>query len=125
MKHRILEYEHPKGACPVTEFINDLEPKIREKTYSQLKRLQEMDCVLQPPLVKVFRVCRCKGLYELRICTSQMVRIMFYIHIDGSIVLLHGFVKKREKATDKALEIARARRLALASGDAHFRLLSE
>lgn len=125
MKHRILEYEHPKGACPVTEFIDDLEPKIREKTYSQLKRLQEMDCVLQPPLVKVFRVCRCKGLYELRICTSQMVRIMFYIHTDGSIVLLHGFVKKREKATDKALEIARARRLALASGDAHFRLLSE
>lgn len=125
MKHRILEYEHPKGACPVTEFIDDLEPKIREKTYSQLKRLQEMDCVLQPPLVKVFRVCRCKGLYELRICTSQMVRIMFYIHTDGSIVLLHGFVKKREKATDKALEVARARRLALASGDAHFRLLSE
>lgn len=125
MKHRILEYEHPKGACPVTEFIDDLEPKIREKTYSQLKRLQEMDCVLQPPLVKVFRVCRCKGLYELRICTSQMVRIMFYIHTDGSIVLLHGFVKKREKATDKALDVARARRLALASGDAHFRLLSE
>lgn len=124
MKHRILEYEHPKGACPVSDFINNLEPKIRKKTYSQLKRLQEMDCVLQPPLVKVFRVCRCKGLYELRVCTSQMVRIMFYIHTDGSIVLLHGFVKKQEKATDKALEVARARRLALASGEANYRLIS-
>lgn len=125
MKHRILEYEHPKGACPVSEFIDNLEPKIREKTYSQLKRLQEMACVLQPPLVKVFRVCRCKGLYELRVCTSQMIRIMFYIHTDGSIVLLHGFVKKQEKATDKALEVARARRLALASGKANYRPISK
>lgn len=125
MNRRILEYEQPKGACPVTDFIDRLEPKIREKTYSQINRLREMDCVLQPPLVKVFRVCRCKGLYELRICTSQMIRIMFYIHTDGSIVLLHGFVKKRETATDKALEVARARKLALASGDANFKLITE
>lgn len=125
MNRQILEYEHVNGTCPVTEFIDTLEPKIRAKTYSQLKRLQEMKCVLQPPLVKVFRVCRCKGLYELRVCTSQMIRILFYIHTDGNIVLLHGFVKKRETATDRAFEVARARKLALASGNAKFKHITE
>ncbi len=121
MKRRILEYEHPNGACPVTAFVDSLDVKTQEKIYRQLERLQNMDCVLQPPLVKLFRTCRCKGLYELRIYAGQAVRLMFYMDSDGNIVLIHGFAKKKEQITDKAFEIAGARRLALASGKARFR----
>ena len=121
MKRRILEYEHPSGACPVTAFVDSLDARTQEKIYRQLVRLQDVEHVLQPPMVKLFRTCRRKGLYELRICTGQAVRLMFYIHSDGSIVLLYGFSKKKEQATDKAFEIAGARRLALASGKARIR----
>ena len=121
MKRRILEYEHPSGVCPVTVFVDSLDARTKEKIYRQLVRLQDTDCVLQPPLVKLFRSCRCKGMYELRICTGQAVRLMFYIHSDGSIVLVYGFSKKKEQATNKAFEIAGARKLALASGNARFR----
>ena len=98
------------GSDPIGIFISRLEPKMQQKIRTQ--------CSFQPPLVKAFRLDRYKGFYELRIRLRQMVRIIFYINTEGDIVLLHGFVKRHERATEQALETARARKLALASGTA-------
>ena len=64
------------------------------------------------------RPTRCYEYVFLLIRLRQMVRIIFYINTEGDIVLLHGFVKRHERATEQALETARARKLALASGTA-------
>lgn len=73
---------------------------------------------MQPPAVKAFRQVRHKGLFELRTRINKtMTRIIFYTD-DDSVVLLYGFVKNKERETDHALELARARKLALASGEA-------
>ena len=101
------------GSDPIGIFISRLEPKM-----PQIKVLTAPQCSFQPPLVKAFRLDRYKGFYELRIRLRQMVRIIFYINTEGDIVLLHGFVKRHERATEQALETARARKLALASGTA-------
>ena len=106
------------GSDPIGIFISRLEPKMQQKIRTQIKVLTAPQCSFQPPLVKAFRLDRYKGFYELRIRLRQMVRIIFYINTEGDIVLLHGFVKRHERATEQALETARARKLALASGTA-------
>lgn len=84
----------------------------------QLHTISIQPDMLGPPLVKAFRLDRYKGLYELRTRIKQMVRIIFFLDDDGSIVLLHGFIKNHDRATEQALELARARKHALASGHA-------
>lgn len=80
---------------------------------------------MQPPAVKAFRQVRHKGLFELRTRMNRtMTRIIFYFD-DSRIVLLHGFVKKQDRETDYALDMARARKLALASGEAKATPLSK
>jgi phage-related protein len=77
-------------------------------------------------MIKAFRLDRYKGLYELRTRSKKiMIRIIFYFDPDDNIILLHGFVKKQDRATNQALETARARRLALASKDAEVILRSQ
>lgn len=96
---------------------------MQTKIRIQLKQLATMDFPFPQPMVKAFRLDRYKGLYELRTRIKQMVRIIFIIDTCGNIILLHGFVKKHERATEQALETARARKLALAERTADTEIL--
>lgn len=116
---QIFELVTLEGKLPVSDFIGRLDTKFQNKICSQLDRLREWDCPMQPPLIKAFRLDRYKGLYELRTRLKQtMTRIIFYFDGSGNIILLHGFVKKQDRATNQALETARARKNALASREA-------
>lgn len=120
MSRQIYEFITPEGKKPVSDFLVRLDAKFQKKISNQLCRLKDYDCPLQPPLVKAFRLDRYKGLYELRTRSKQtMTRIIFYFDSAENIVLLHGFIKKQQRATNTALETARARKLALASMDAY------
>ena len=123
---QIFEVVLPDEKYPVNDFICRLDRKTQNKIGAQLETLQRKDCLLQPPAVKVFRLDRYKGLYELRTRSKKaMTRIIFFFDSDDNVVLLHGFVKKQDRATNQALETARARKLALASGDAEVTLRSQ
>lgn len=116
---QIFEFTSLEGKIPVNDFLCRLDLKFQRKINMQLERICDMECPIQPPLVKAFRLDRYKGLYELRTRFKQtMTRIIFYFDADDNIILLHGFVKKQDRATNKALEVARARKLALASREA-------
>jgi phage-related protein len=56
-------------------------------------------------------VCRPlgEGLYEVRSDLSQnkIGRVLFYIDSESRMVLLHGFIKKSQKAPTADLELAR------------------
>ena len=124
MTKRILcKYVEPDGSSPVSEFVGRLDWKLQKKIFSQLRLLENPDFTLQPPHIKTFRQNRHKGFYELRTRIRQAVRIIFIVDEDGGIILLHGFIKKNDRATEQALETARARRLALASGLASAKIL--
>lgn len=110
----VFSYVDPDGNAPARDFLKQLEPKLQHKIHSQLRQLQVVPCSLRPPLVKAFRLERYKGMYELRTRLRKMVRIIFYLNEEEQIVLLHGFIKKHVRSTEQALEIARARKLALA-----------
>lgn len=115
---RICSYISPDGTYPVEDFINRQDAKMRKKILFQLRQLQKSQFQLQPPTVKAFRLARYRGLYELRTRIRQMVRIIFFVNSDGDIILLHGFTKKCDRATEQALETARERKRSLASGAA-------
>ncbi|WP_159438275.1 type II toxin-antitoxin system RelE/ParE family toxin [Massiliimalia massiliensis] len=118
----IFDFTDADGNAPVQEFIRKLDPKIQHKINQQLEQLQMIPCNLHPPHVKAFRLDRYKGLYELRTRINKMIRIIFFLDNEGRIILLHGFIKKRDRSTEQALAIARARKLALASDKSAMKL---
>lgn len=113
---KISKYTEPDGTCPVSDFVRRLDWKLQKKILAQLEQLQNPNFALQPPHIKAFRQSRHKGFFELRTRIRQAVRIIFIVDEDGGIILLHGFIKKSDRATERALDTARARQLALASG---------
>lgn len=115
---KICSYIAPDGNAPVTDFVMRLDIKLQKKIRTQLRQLENPSFSLQPPNVKAFRQSRHKGFYELRTRIRQAVRIIFVVDSDGNIILLHGFIKKSDRATEQSLETAGARKLALASGSA-------
>ncbi len=116
---KIFEIITPEDSRPVSAFLRTLDNKEKKKVSVQLETLQHKDCPLRPPMVKAFQQERHKGLFELRTrINKRMTRIIFCFDDMDNAVLLHGFVKKQERETVPALETARARKLALASGDA-------
>ena len=49
-----------------------------------------------------------KGLWELRVrFGNDISRIFYFLHIHGTFVLLHGFVKKSEQTPISELEKAK------------------
>ena len=120
---KICKYVEQDGTSPVSDFIRRLDWKLQKKVMAQLKQLENPAFALQPPHIKAFRQSRHKGFYELRTRIRQAVRIIFIVNEDGRIVLLPGFIKKNDRATERALETARARQLALASGLASTKIL--
>lgn len=116
---KIFEIINPEDSRPVSAFLRTLDSKEKKKISVQLETLQHKDCPLKPPMVKAFQQERHKGLFELRTrINKHMTRIIFCFDEEDNAILLHGFVKKQERETISALETARARKLALANGDA-------
>lgn len=116
---KIFEIITLEDSRPVSAFLRTLDSKEKKKISVQLETLQHKDCPLKPPMVKAFQQERHKGLFELRTrINKHMTRIIFCFDEEDNAILLHGFVKKQERETISALETARARKLALANGDA-------
>ena len=116
---KIFEIITLEDSRPVSAFLRTLDSKEKKKISVQLETLQHKDCPLKPPMVKAFQQERHKGLFELRTrINKHMTRIIFCFDEEDNAILLHGFVKKQERETISALETARARKLALAYGDA-------
>ena len=56
-------------------------------------------------------VCRAigDGLYKVRsnLCRKKIARVLFYVDVEGRMVLLHGFIKKAQKTPTADMELAR------------------
>lgn len=95
----------PGRAAPVAQFIDNLEPRLREKLIRQLIELPGTPrSALREPHFKHFTLERYRNLFELRERGKVLVRVIFTIQADGGILLLHGFVKRQSRDTMQALE---------------------
>ncbi|MBI2066271.1 type II toxin-antitoxin system RelE/ParE family toxin [Candidatus Woesebacteria bacterium] len=102
----IIYYESPSGDIPVYDFIESLSSTAKSKVLNTFDFLTEFGVKLDLPHVKKVTGT---GLWELRILGGDSIRI-FYVATSGrTFLLLHGFIKKSQKAPKKEIKIAIAR----------------
>lgn len=96
-------YRTSTGACPVEQFLESLNVKMRAKALYSLEILEEFGCNLKEPHSKYLD----HGLYELRIqFAGDIARIFYFFQIGRTIILTNGFVKKTRKTPQSQIELA-------------------
>lgn len=82
-------------------FITSLEKQTIAKVLRMIDLLEKFGNQLDMPHSKPLK----NGLFELRIRGAQEVRIIYTFH-RGTALLLHGFVKKSQRISEKELRTA-------------------
>lgn len=102
---RIFVYKND-NKCPVNDFLNKADGKVKDKFFFCLEYLQnDKNCFVEP-YVKHFSGGKFSRLYEVRVMAlSKMVRVIFYEH-NEDIIFLHAFYKKTLKDTKTALTVS-------------------
>jgi len=108
MKWNIEIYQKENGEIPLVDFFNSLPAKHKAKIYWEIELLKEFGTELKEPYSKAIKGEDYKGLWELRIkFASDISRIFYFLPLEHTFILLHGFIKKTEKTPKKELEIAK------------------
>jgi phage-related protein len=101
----LIFYRNSAGTEPVLDWLKGLPADERKEIGRDLMRAQWRWPVGMP-------LCRSLGggLWEVRssIPGNRIARVLFCIH-DGSIVALHGFIKKTQKTPQAELDLAKKR----------------
>lgn len=101
----IIFYRTDKKECPMLDFLNGCDEKMRAKVARTVDALREFGTDLREPYSKPLS----DGIFELRMKVgSNISRVLYFFVVDNKIVLTHGFIKKTQK-TPRA-EIDRAKR---------------
>lgn len=103
-------YELSDGYKPVFDFIDSLSTKEKAKVINEIELLKDYGIELGPPKLWKIKGKRYNGLWELRIrFSSNYYRIFYFLFRGRLFVLLHAFIKKKNKTDIKELEIAKNR----------------
>jgi phage-related protein len=97
-------FESEAGRVPVRDWLLGLSPEDRKVIGDDI-RTAEFGWPIGMPLCRSLKGH--KGLWEIRSSLSdgRIARVFFCAH-EGSMVLLHGFIKKSQKTPVKELETA-------------------
>ncbi|MDR0669040.1 MAG: type II toxin-antitoxin system RelE/ParE family toxin [Treponema sp.] len=92
------------------DFLDNLEPKLRAKSYRTIQMLTQFGPVLTLPHSR--KIVGSEDLYELRVQQGNNICRLFYFYYNKAIyIILSGFIKKQQKMDpkeiEKALEIRR------------------
>lgn len=101
----ILIYQPTSKSAPLADFIDGLDPRLREKILLRLYFLTQLEKPeMKEPHFKRFSIERYRDLWELRVKSKVLIRIIFCTLSNGNVLLLHGFVKRQKRDTMQALE---------------------
>ena len=97
-------FESGTGKMPVRDWLLGLTPEDRKAIGDDI-RTAEFGWPIGMPLCRPLKGY--KGLWEIRsrLEDKRIARVFFCAH-EGSMVLLHGFVKKSKKTPQKELDVA-------------------
>ncbi len=103
----VVFYEKENGECPVEEFIDSLNVKMRAKLVGLLELLEEKGNHLREPYSKSIG----DGIFEIRCKTGNDIpRVLYFFYYEGKIILTNGFVKKTQKTPPEEIRLAKERR---------------
>ncbi len=101
----IKVYQPPGQPAQAADFIEGMEPKLRNKLVRQIFYLSGTSLSeLKEPHYKHFSIEKYRSLYELREKGRIVVRIIFTVCPNGDYLLLHAFVKRQKRDMMQALE---------------------
>ena len=103
----VIFYEKENGDCPVEEFIDSLDVKMRAKMVGLLELLEEKGNQLREPYSKLID----DGIFEIRCQVgNNITRVIYFFYYEGKIILTYGFVKKSQKTPPEEIKLAKIRR---------------
>ena len=98
-------FKKQDGSCPVEEFLDSLDNKMRAKILLAIALLETNGPQLREPYSKPVG----DGLFEIRAKQGNNITRTLYFFYDGKqIILTNGFVKKTQKTP--SAEIQRAKK---------------
>lgn len=97
-------YSEANGNEPVRKWLKSLEKSIRSVIGKDICTVQE-GWPLGMPLVKNMGA----GLWEIRSTIPNGIARVIFVMRDGSMVLLHGFIKKTQKTPLQDIDLAKSR----------------
>ena len=90
----VIFYEKENGDCPVEEFIDSLDVKMRAKMVGLLELLEEKGNQLREPYSKLID----DGIFEIRCKVgNNITRVIYFFYYEGKIILTNGFVKSHKR----------------------------
>ena len=107
LKFEVVFYEKENGECPVEDFLDSLDVKMRAKMVGLLELLEEKGTQLREPYSKAID----DGIFELRCKVgNNITRVLYFFYYEGRIILTNGFVKKTQKTPPEEIKLAKERR---------------
>lgn len=108
MEFQIVFFKDNNGKSPIEEFLDELERKNQSLFDQILKSFEKLKNRVyhKEPLSKYLET----GLWELRVKSgSDILRVIYTFDKGQIIILLHIFIKKKQKTPIRELEEARKR----------------
>lgn len=92
------------GSCPVEDFLDTLDTKMRAKILRLIMLLEQNGNELREPYSKPLG----DGIFELRAKQgSDITRVLYFFVIGHKIILTNGFIKKSLKTPRSEIELAK------------------
>lgn len=94
----------PDGTCPIREFLDSLDNKMRAKLLRTIMLLEQNGNELREPYSK----CLDSGIFELRAKQgTDITRVLYFFMVGHKIILTNGFIKKTQKTPKSEIELAK------------------
>lgn len=103
MSETFVVYFSIKGSDPINDFLDSLTEKQQAKILRVLQTIKTYGIFSVMPHVKKLTGLK---IWEIRILGKDNIRIIYFIFDKQTIVLLHGFIKKSQKMSQKDISIA-------------------
>ncbi|HSW88304.1 MAG TPA: type II toxin-antitoxin system RelE/ParE family toxin [Candidatus Saccharimonadales bacterium] len=105
-KTRIQYYVAKNGENPVKEFIDSLSKQQKAKIFRIFLTIEEYGLLTILPHTKKLSGT---SLWEIRILGKDNIRILYVTVTNKHVLVLHGFIKKKQKTPQKEITIATIR----------------
>lgn len=97
-------FKKENGECPVQDFLDSLDKKMRAKLLVGFALLEQNGPLLREPYSKPIG----DGIFELRAQQgNNITRVLYFFFIGKRAVVTNGFTKKTQKTPPAEIELAK------------------
>lgn len=97
-------FELDNGDCPIQEYLDSVDVKMRAKIVRTIGLLETNGNMLGMPYSEPLE----DGIFELRTkLSSNISRVLYFFYVGRKIILTNGFTKKTNKVPKSEIELAK------------------